>query len=93
MKALLVILGVIGAVLAVALALLLIWRVLATVQVRISVTCALITISSGSIRRETTICNSLFPLVISQTFGNHLVPCSAKIAIARQLITQFEMTR
>lgn len=56
MKALLVILGVIGAVLAVALALLLIWRVLATVQVRISVTCALITILSGSIRRETTIC-------------------------------------
>lgn len=56
MKALLVILGVIGAVLAVALALLLIWRVLATVQVRISVTCTLITILSGSIRRETTIC-------------------------------------
>lgn len=56
MKALLVILGVIGAVLAVALALLLIWRVLATVQVRISVTCALITISSGSTRPETTIC-------------------------------------
>lgn len=58
MKALLVILGVIGAVLAVALALLLIWRVLATVQVRISVTCDLITILSGSTRRETTICNS-----------------------------------
>lgn len=56
MKALLVILGVIGAVLAVALALLLIWRVLATVQVRISVTCALNTISSGSTRPETTIC-------------------------------------
>lgn len=55
MKALLVILGVIGAVLAVALALLLIWRVLATVQVRMSVTCTLITILSGSIRRETTI--------------------------------------
>ena len=34
MKALLVILSVIGAVLAVALALLLIWRVLATIQVR-----------------------------------------------------------
>lgn len=56
MKALLVILGVIGAVLAVALALLLIWRVLATVQVRVSVTCTLITILSGNIRRETTIC-------------------------------------
>lgn len=38
MKALAVILSVIGAVLAVALALLLIWRVLATIQVRISVT-------------------------------------------------------
>ena len=40
MRALLVILSVIGAVLAVALALLLIWRVLATIQVSMTSTCS-----------------------------------------------------
>ena len=45
-----------GAVLAVALALLLIWRVLATIQVGISlVSWALVKSLTGSIRRETTI--------------------------------------